>query len=240
MKKGSISPDELKEDFISRYQRSKDKTTLFEREVEIFSLIFDEEKVPLTMRSNETIMGREQTLKDVLKFSRIDLWCIRRAYYYFVVNGEDISKAGDLSEEFLYDMNFPQDEIYEKGVYYANLAVTCFDYLQWLKQDMKQPSRTNKRSPIKYYAWYHKILIAIGKADAFAPGDKKAIQALGENKYGCGGTSGFYQHFIDFNLNKKETIVNSLKRDRKTWKNAIIAISNNDIDVIRYLERFPN
>lgn len=93
--------------------------------------------------------------------------------------------------------------------------------------------------PDKYYAWYHKILIALGKENQFTPGAKKEIIALGKNRYGA--KSGFYQKFIDFDIEKKNSFVSGLlPRERKKWKSIITEISNSDIDVIKYLEGFPN
>lgn len=58
-------------------------------------------------------------------------------------------------------------------------------------------------------------------------------------EYGTKG--GFYQAFMNFDLNARTTFVNSLTpKDKKAWKLIIIEISNNDSDVINYLKEFPN
>lgn len=92
----------------------------------------------------------------------------------------------------------------------------------------------------KYYAWYHKILIALGKQDTFTPGSKKEIVAFAKNKYDFPGR-GFYQAFIEFDINAKNSFVRSLSpKDKNQWKKIIIDISKNDIQVIDYLKDFPN
>lgn len=95
--------------------------------------------------------------------------------------------------------------------------------------------------PDKFYAWYHKILIAIGKkAEQFTPGAKQEIIDFGKRKYNTRG-HGFYQAYMEFDLTKRQSFVTGLHlKDRKKWKEVIIDISNNDIDVITYLKEFPN
>ena len=96
-----------------------------------------------------------------------------------------------------------------------------------------------KGFPDKYYAWYHLILTAVGKEPGFSPGSKQDIIALGRNKYGA--KSGFYQAFINFDLTKKQSFVNSLSdRDRRKWKSVITELSNNDNDVINFLKQYPD
>jgi len=96
-----------------------------------------------------------------------------------------------------------------------------------------------KKYPDKYYAWYHKILIAKGKAEQFTPGAKQEIIDYGKTKYGTKG--GFYQAFIEFDLTSRLPFVNNFSpKERKKWKERIIEISNYDIDVINYLKDFPN
>lgn len=94
--------------------------------------------------------------------------------------------------------------------------------------------------PDKFYAWYHRILLAIGKAEQFTPGAKQEIIDFGKRKYGTKG-NGFYQAYMEFDLNKRTSFVTGLhSKDRKKWKGVITDISNNDNDVITYLKEFPN
>lgn len=96
--------------------------------------------------------------------------------------------------------------------------------------------------PDKYYAWYHKILIKLGKADPFLEKDKQGIINYGRNKYQT--KSGFYQAFNDFDIDSQKRMngfVEKLsEKDKKKWKSIIIEISNNDADVINHLKNFPN
>lgn len=97
-----------------------------------------------------------------------------------------------------------------------------------------------KKYPDKYYAWYHKILIAKGKAEQFIPGAKQEIIDYGKERYRTKGT-GFYIAYMNFDLTGPNRFVNSLsQKERKIWKKKIIEISDNDIDVINYLKNFPN
>lgn len=107
-------------------------------------------------------------------------------------------------------------------------------------QGLYNINEIEKKYPDKFYAWYHKILIAKGKAEQFTPGAKQEIIDYGKNRYGTKG-HGFYQAFMEFDLTSRSPFVNSLSsKDKKAWKGIIIAISNNDIDVINYLKDFPN
>jgi hypothetical protein len=100
-------------------------------------------------------------------------------------------------------------------------------------------SESKKKYSDKYYAWYHKILIAKGKAERFTPGAKQEIIDYGKNEYGTKG-SGFYQAFMEFDLTSRQSFVNSFSpKERKKWKEIIIEISNRDTDVINYLKEFP-
>ncbi len=241
MEEYSTKLKSLKEEFIARYEQSRDKETLLQKEIEFINLIFENKQLPFPVKFYDTdIQVREIILQIALKISLDDLREIRSAYSLYVIDGREIPKIDDLDKNPQREENLKQKEKLERHIRNANLAVAYFDYLQWLNQFSPDEEINKRRFPVKYYAWCHKILIAIEKADPFDQGDKKAIQALGKNKYGCGPTSGFYQHFIDFNLARKEDFVNSLGRDRKKWKDIIKAISDKDIDVIRYLDKFPN
>jgi len=114
-----------------------------------------------------------------------------------------------------------------------------YDIIIQTEKEFLQYETIKKGVPDKYFAWYHKILIAIGKEPNITAGSKKDIIALGTNKYHA--KSGFYQAFIDFDLTKKQSFVNSLsKRDRSKWKGSITELSNNDSEVINFLKSYPN
>lgn len=231
----------LKEEFIARYNRSRERETLLQREIELYSLVFDAEKLPLpgVVFFDEEIVIRDVILRTTLKISTDDLRQIRYAYSIHIVDGREMPKLDDLKSDLLKKEDIKEKENYEKLVYYANQAVAYFEYLRWLKQYTPDEEKSKRKFPEKYYAWYHKILIAITKADKFLPGDKKSIEAVGRSLYNC--KSGFYQAFIDFKIDKPETFVNSLTpKDRGKWKKIIEEISSHNIEVINYLKNFPN
>ena len=128
----------------------------------------------------------------------------------------------------------------ESGIrYFKKFDTNPFKEFVSKYQDLYKNNEAEKKYADKYYAWYHKILIAKGKAERFTPGAKQEIADYGKNEYGT--KSGFYQAFMDFDLNSRQSFVNSFsQKERKKWKQIIIDISNNDIDVINYLKEFPN
>lgn len=93
----------------------------------------------------------------------------------------------------------------------------------------------------KWYAFYHMILIALGKENNFPQNfGKKEIIKFGINKYKCKG-EGFYKEINNIDLTKTYTYVSCLSpKDRANWKTIISNISNMDADIIAWLNKQPN
>ncbi len=97
-----------------------------------------------------------------------------------------------------------------------------------------------KKYPDKFYAWYHGILIRLGKETNFpANFGKKEITEFGKNRYKTGEV--FYKVISKLDLTKSYTFVKSMtKKERATWKTIIKDISENNADIIDYLNKFEN
>ncbi|MCK9282325.1 MAG: hypothetical protein M0P71_17045 [Melioribacteraceae bacterium] len=106
-------------------------------------------------------------------------------------------------------------------------------------QERYKTNEVEKKYPDKFYAWYHGILIKLGKETNFpANFGKKEIIEFGKNRYRTG--EGFYKVISKLDLNKSYTFVKSMTKERATWKTIIKDISGNNADVIDYLNKFEN
>lgn len=228
----------LKEEFGHKYQRSLDKETLLEKEIEGYSLIFDENNLQLSNLSTEDAPLGSYSIP----YSSTDIFLIRKFYRHFIVEGAHISELEpendiwnswirDLLESFIEEFSEPFGQKYRYG-----LTRDLFEYLKWLKAY----SKPKLKYPDKYYAWYHGILVRLGKEPPFPKNFvKKEIIAYGKNRYQTG--EGFYKtmHSLDLTQSYK-FLISMNKKDRANWKKAIIDISDNDADCINFLNKFPN
>ncbi len=224
----------LIEDFKARYQRSMDKETLLRKEIEEYENLFDYQKWGLPT----FFMGGNSSWAPVPPIiPRNDIYVVRFAYDYFVVRGNDTVKAGEWYKKEMEPLSSQSpEELEAKGVYYANLAKKCYECLQYLKGQVNMP----QKYPDKYYAWYHQILINLGKETSFPVNfGKKEIIEFGKKRYNTG--EGFYKAINNLDLTKTAAFVQSMNnRDRNYWKVAIGDISNNDAEVVNYLKKFSN
>lgn len=244
----NITLEELISDFKIRSQISNDKKALLEREIDCYEYIFHGQYTsPYQSRFGITITipgFREQFNEYSEDFNEFDIYKIRSAYNYFV-GYKDYKIEAPFKflfySEFFRGENVSEEELESKATALAKAAMVYNDYLQWLKKELSKKYRS--KFPDKYYAWYHKIRIAIGKADQFTTGAMQEIINYGKNEYGTKG-HGFYQAFLDFDLTKpakfQDFVTNLSAKDRKGWKQIIGDISCNDIDVTNYLKKFPN
>ena len=242
MKKNIILED-LKKDFELRSERSLDKVALLKREIECFEYIFSYENDyvgvynsyarPTTSDSFSIKFSEYSQL-----FSDVEVYEMKKAYDYFIVQGANNSEAKEWYKNLTKLGGIKvQDgsKLHDLATALFNKVKLFYDYLGWLKSI--NPVERNYAE--KYYAWYHRIKVAIGQADAFPPGAKQVIINYGKEKYGT--KDGFYQAYIAFNIEKPTTFVKSLSdKDRRKWKRIIMEISSNNTKVKRYLENFPN
>lgn len=225
---------DFKEKFELTFQISKDKEAYVKMFIEGLSLIFDEKKLDVSLKS-----WTDYPLEEFLiYYSSAQIYLIRQFRKFAVITGHDISESEGWMVEFKDLMNsepFLPIEI-SPPIYNYYRAHALNEFLKWLRRR----SKTKSEYPDKYYAWYHKIRIALGKAAQFTPGARQEIINYGKNEYGTKG-HGFYQAFLDFDLNDKSRFVNSLiPKDKGKWKIIIKKISQDDKDVINYLKKYPN
>lgn len=102
-----------------------------------------------------------------------------------------------------------------------------------------QGAKVTKRYPDKWFALLHAVYIKIGKTDQFTVGDKRSIIDYGSRRYGTG--QGFYATFINIDLNDIHRTIRSFpSKDRPTWKQILIEVSENDADIIAWTGKQPN
>lgn len=219
----------LKTYFESRYKKSLDKDTFLKREIEGYDLVFEESKLPLSCEIEDSEC--QPLFNYSIQIYDWEIILLRNAYDNFIVKGNDLSEAEYWEKKMISMM--PQKL---PATYFIDLAKELIKYQMWVKEY----SVPRSKYPDKYYAWYHKILIAKGKAEQFTPGARQEIIDYGKTRYGTKG-HGFYQSYMSFNLTTRQSFVDSLSpKDRKAWKGIIIEISNNNSDIINYLKEFPN
>lgn len=224
----------LIEDFKARSQKSLNKATLLERELEEYENLFDYQKWNI---STINLGATYQYAPVPPSINRNDISRIRLAYDYFVIRGNDIATAGEWYKKVVQPITTQSTEELQKvGLFFYKLALEYYECLQYLRELANKP----KKFPDKYFAWYHQILINLNKESRFPNNfGKKEIIEFGKNKYNTG--EGFYKTINKLDLTKTTSFVQSMsKKDRAQWKAAIADISNNDADVVNYLTRFPN
>jgi hypothetical protein len=140
-----------------------------------------------------------------------------------------------LNPHLNYDERLNLDETFKNGKFINELIKNS--------ELSKQPllKTENKKYPAKCYALYHCILIALGKENNFPSTFTKSDKIkFAEKKYKCNGDS-FQREFRDIDLTKTYTFVKNMNQKyRNSWKNIITDISNNDSDIIEWLNRQPN
>lgn len=118
------------------------------------------------------------------------------------------------------------------------------DLKKWV-EEMKAESEkpTRQKYPAQYYAFYHWILIKLGKEDQFKANDngqwpKEEMMVFFKNKYPEQKShQGIYIAFIGMDITNKNLTSVYLK---KGYKEIIQNISNNDPQVAHFLEKWPN
>ena len=231
--------DQLKEEFDSNFNESQDPVALLDIAIEGYSSIFDFKKFDIS----DNYSSEEPLKKYDLTYSSLELFLIREFYIHFKVKKNDIS---DLEEHEKYEPDSWISNLKEWAPeefsgstdpkFYYDLMSNLHKFLEWLKNH----SRTKKKYPDKYYAWYHGIKIIIGKSQNFPSNfEKKEIIEFGKNQYGTG--EGFYKVINKLDLTQTYTFLKSMStKDRAKWKTVIIDLSNKDADIISYLKKFPN
>lgn len=123
----SSNKNKFIESFSLRYKNSKDKRTLLEKEINEYESLFN----------CKSVFGEWDFdyVPDLLpsEFSfPLDAYYLRKAYEYFVVNGNDLSTAGEWYNK-VYLCCKTLEEAQSQGLFWANDAIEAFEYLNWLK-----------------------------------------------------------------------------------------------------------
>ncbi len=115
----------LQTSFMERFEKSLDKEAILSREIEAHEMLFDEALLPLPPDIHST----RRPIRE-LSYTDGSILQIREAYIKFIVNGADISEAGDL-----YSINgeMKRRPPSEMQIYYYNEARERYSHLQWLK-----------------------------------------------------------------------------------------------------------
>jgi hypothetical protein len=233
-----ITLEDLQKDFRLRSERSLDKAALLNREIQCYEFILSSDHdVMLHLypgTSSDSFVMRFLEYSHL--FDEIEIFKIKKAYDYMVQGAttyetEDNNNGNGIvpnSKSFSNSVSGVDSSSFLK-------AQVCYDYLNWLKGI----NLTKRKYSEKYYAWYHRIKMAIGQAEHIPLGNKQLIISTGNKLYGT--KDGFYQAFNNFNPEMPSSFVKKLSgKDRKNWKRIIFEISGNDVRVRRYLENFPD
>ncbi|MCU0457651.1 MAG: hypothetical protein MUE37_00980 [Bacteroidales bacterium] len=233
-----ITLEDLQNDFELRSERSLDRAALLDREIQCyeFILFFNHYRLVQYYGATTSDSFSIRFPEYSYLFDDSEIIKIKKAYDY-MVQGATIYEREDKKNE---NGIIPNSKPIRNNLSGADRssflkAQVCYDYLNWLKGI----NLAMRKYSEKYYAWYHKIKIAIGQAGHLLPGNKQLIISTGTRLYGT--KHGFYQAFISFNPERPKSFVEQLSdKDKKNWKRIIIEISGNDIYVRRYLENFPD
>ena len=204
--------------------------------------------------SNDYISEYKQNIRNInsivrLKEKEYYLWL--KDILHYLQNGVEVDIKNPPSDKLLKDYIFEKDiEIDFIKSEYPNgfknpeeVFDRCFLILEFLENETIGKSHQDKKNyPEKYYALYHWLLIEMGKEKPFERNsmtdkyDKKTIINFGKNKYKIEGQV-FYNTYINIDITNKIAIAKSYG---KGYKNKLIEISNNDVDVISHLKIYPN
>jgi len=143
--------EKLKSDFLLRIDRSKTsgaKKALRSREIKGYSLIFDDEKLPLSV----LLCDDEPLAEYSIQGCSMHLWLIRIFWIHFFVEGYDISEIENNKwNSWFWDLNDFANEWLTEPRYYYGLAVIYSKYLEWLNLSKKPGRPNNEIALIAFY-----------------------------------------------------------------------------------------
>lgn len=124
----------LKDDFNIRYHESPFKKALLLKEIKEYSLIFDEENLPLSKYLSEDDVATSGYL--IPEFSSMELWLIREFWMHYIVNPEkDIAEIYEFQQDsWFWKINdFVPHRLSNPRLYYSLALIYC-KYLDWLSR----------------------------------------------------------------------------------------------------------
>ncbi len=158
----AIRLQKLKDDFNVRYQNSRGKKELLAREIKGYSLLFDEDKLPLPILSHD-----DEPLEDysVPEFNSMQIWLIRKFWIHFIVNNNNIDELEENDwDDWFYKLNdFVPDYLTDRRLFYSLALVYC-RYLLWLNNYLKG-QKTN--AELALLSIYRNEIIKKGKGKLY-------------------------------------------------------------------------
>lgn len=150
----NASLERLIKNFQKRHEKSQDKKTLIDREIEAHELLFDDKKFPVWMHSN----NRPLAYLNLNAYTDGEIIGVRDAYIKFIVNGADINDTGKYFVVRKESINKDEDDWYIDGkgrfckkmpptafqIHYYNEAKTRYLYLIWLRNYNMQKKESEK------------------------------------------------------------------------------------------------
>lgn len=154
----SIELEKLKDDFKIRSKRSPAKKALRAREIKGYSLIFDEDNLPVSAQEED-----DEPLKgySVPEFCSMQIWLIREFWMRYIVEENDIAEIDKFEpDSWFWNLNDFAEKWLTEPRYYYSLAVIYCKYLDWLNPS-KRAGITN--SEFALIAFYRGEKISRGK-----------------------------------------------------------------------------
>jgi hypothetical protein len=146
--KGTAELERLKEDFINRFKHCPEKKVLQSREIKGYSLIFDDEKLPVTGLSEED----EPLVEYSIELSSMQIFLIREFYLRFIVGHHNISDVEtNIWDPWYWKLNdFASDSLPDKRHFYE-MAVVYRKYLDWLTKFRIERIKNDELALMKVY-----------------------------------------------------------------------------------------
>ncbi len=218
----------LKKEFEQRFKEYQSTGNKIPPTLDVFKKEFEEFLLEYVIQKEQAKLVN----KDASKFDAVVL----------VMDFNIIDLYPFTNSQYLDDEYFRNNKLIFPNKYKLDgkLIKYCKDLLNFFEgfQETDEPER--KKYADKWYAYYHLILIALGKAEKISESKEEIIQ-YGQNKYGTKG-AGFYQSYNETSINDfGGNFQRGLTlKDRNKWKEIIKDISKNDSEVILWLSKRPN
>lgn len=146
----AIELEKLKEDFRNRINISPLKKALRAKEIKGYSLIFDEDKLPLP----EKLSDNDEPLKgfSATEYCSMQLWLIREFWTHFIVEEYDIAEIDEIKPgSWYWNLNDFASEWLTNPRHYYSLAVINCKYLDWLRKFKSEGITNAELALIKVY-----------------------------------------------------------------------------------------
>jgi hypothetical protein len=146
----SIYFEKLKNDFNIKYQNSPAKKALLLNEIKGYSLLFDEENLPL----KGVLSENDFPLKgySITEYCSMQIWLIREFWMHFIVEGNDIAEVERFESESWYsNLNDIAPEWLTNPKYYYSMAVIYCKYIHWLNMKKKAGVTIPELALLKVY-----------------------------------------------------------------------------------------